>query len=255
MIKGVLIDLAGVVFNDDRPIPGAIEAISRLHDAGLPTRYVTNTTRTPKRAILARLARMGLTVPADELFTPVDAVLPWLKQHRRSAHLLVYPDLAEDFAAVDADAEPAVVIGDAGTSFTYEALNVAFRALHDGAPLLALAKNRYFRDKDGELSLDAGPFVAALEFAGRTEALLFGKPAAPFFEAALASMGCAAADTVMVGDDVEADVSGALAAGIGQALLVRTGKYETGAEEGADPPPTATVEDFAAAVDWILARV
>jgi len=66
-------------------------------------------------------------------------------------------------------------------------------------------------------------------------------------------MDCAAGDAAMVGDDVEADVSGALRCGIGQALLVRTGKYETGVEEGADPPPTAIVDDFEEAVARILA--
>lgn len=67
-------------------------------------------------------------------------------------------------------------------------------------------------------------------------------------------MGCAPGEAVMVGDDAEADVAGALAAGLGAGILVRTGKYETGAEIAADPAPTAVVNDLAAAVDWILAR-
>lgn len=252
MVKGVLVDLAGVVFINESPIPGSVAAIGRLHEAGLPVRFVTNTTRTPKRTILARLESMGLIVPPSELFTPVDAVRPWLEEEERSPHLVVHPDLMEDFDHLPPSEVPAVVIGDAGESFSYDALNAAFRLLMDGAPLLALAENRCFRDADGGLSLDAGPFVRALEFAARTKAILFGKPAPHFYEAALASMDCAAADAAMVGDDVDADISGALRCGIGQALLVRTGKYESKAEEEADPPPTAVVDDFDEAVARIL---
>jgi HAD superfamily hydrolase (TIGR01458 family) len=97
-----------------------------------------------------------------------------------------------------------------------------------GAPLLAIASNRYFKDFDG-LSLDAGPFIAALEYAAQVEANVFGKPAPAFFDAVLADLGAAPDETVMIGDDVEADVNGALAVGL-QAILVRTGKYRAGDE-------------------------
>jgi ribonucleotide monophosphatase NagD (HAD superfamily) len=56
----------------------------------------------------------------------------------------------------------------------------------------------------------------------------------------------------MIGDDAEADVSGALAAGAGHALLVQTGKYQAGDEKAFDPKPSAVVENINTAVDWIL---
>jgi ribonucleotide monophosphatase NagD (HAD superfamily) len=117
-----------------------------------------------------------------------------------------------------------------------------------------LAKNRVFKDSDGRLSLDAGAFVAALEYATGRTARVLGKPSRDFYAAAAASMGLPLSDVAMIGDDVESDVSGALLAGVGKALLVRTGKYTEGAEAAADPAPTAVVADFAAAVDWILAH-
>ena len=58
----------------------------------------------------------------------------------------------------------------------------------------------------------------------------------------------------MVGDDAEADVAGALRAGLGGAVLVRTGKYRHGDEERFAPPPTVTVESLSAAADWIVAH-
>jgi HAD superfamily hydrolase (TIGR01458 family) len=252
MIRAALLDLVGVVYQGERPLPGAVEAVAGLREAGLRLRFLTNTTRMPRRALLSRLSEMGIVVAEEELFTPAQAARTWLKTKRLSPHLLIHPDLEEDFANLDGSAGEAVVVGDAAQGFTYAALNTAFRKLLDEAEFLALARNRSFRDDDGELSLDAGPFVTALEYACQRQAVLFGKPAADFFQAALASAGCDGKEAVMVGDDAEADVAGALAAGVGSALLVRTGKYRPGDENKVRPAPSDTVEDLAAAVRWIM---
>uniref|UniRef100_UPI0025D480F3 HAD-IA family hydrolase n=1 Tax=Mesorhizobium sp. TaxID=1871066 RepID=UPI0025D480F3 len=81
-----------------------------------------------------------------------------------------------------------------------------------------------------------------------------GKPSPDFFRSALADLNCLADEAVMVGDDAKSDVAGALRAGLGAALLVRTGKYRPKDETRFDPAPTAVVDDLAAAVDWILSR-
>ncbi len=258
MTAAVLLDLGGVVYVGEGPLPGAPEAIARLRAAGLGLRFITNTTRTPRRALLDKLAAMGLAVTADELFMPAVAARARLAAEGLRAHLLVHPALEEDFEGVpraegQAGEAAAVVLGDAGAGFTYAALNGAFRALDAGAAFLALARNRSFEDADRALSLDAGPFVAALEFASGREATLLGKPSPDFFRAALSSLGCDPAQAVMVGDDVESDVGGAQALGI-RGLLVRSGKYRAGDEGRIAPPPAALVEDLAAAADWILAH-
>jgi HAD superfamily hydrolase (TIGR01458 family) len=252
VISGVLLDLSGVVHVGDQVLPGAIEAIERLHDARLPIAYITNTTRRPKRAVIERCAGMGLKIAPEDLITPAEAAKLWLKANRRSPHLLIHPSLKEDFEGLSEHPDTALVVGDAADGFTYEALNSAFRALTSGAAFLALARNRAFMDTDHALSLDAGAFVAALEYASQKEAILMGKPAPDFYSAAVSRLGVAASATVMVGDDAEADVSGALSAGIGHALLVRTGKYLSGAERSFSPAPTAVLDDLPAAVDWIL---
>jgi HAD superfamily hydrolase (TIGR01458 family) len=254
MMRAVLLDLAGVVYQGEQPLPGAVDAVAGLRQAGLRLRFLTNTTRMPRRALLSRLNDMGIRIADDELFTPAQAARLWLAARGLSAHLLIHPALAEDFANLPASEAEAVVVGDAAEGFTYEALNAAFRKLLAGAQFLALARNRSFKDEDGELSLDAGAYVAALEYATQREAVLLGKPAADFFKAALASAEIDGKEAVMVGDDAEADVAGALKAGIGSALLVRTGKYRPGDERRADPPPSALVEDLAAAASWIMER-
>jgi HAD superfamily hydrolase (TIGR01458 family) len=99
----------------------------------------------------------------------------------------------------------------------------------DGARLVAVAKNRYFQEADG-LSLDMGAFVAALEYAAGVEAVIVGKPSPRFFESALAEMDLDPGKVMMVGDDVEADVLGAIEAGLNGALVC-TGKYRPGDED------------------------
>jgi HAD superfamily hydrolase (TIGR01458 family) len=251
MIEGVLLDLGGVVYVGDAPLPGALEALDRLRATGLPLRYITNTTRTPKRAMLAKLRRLGVPAEDGELFMPALAARHYLEARALSPALLVHPALEEDFEGLPADGREAVVIGDAAQGFTYPALNAAFRALESGAEFLALARNRSFQDDDGALSLDAGPFVAALEYASGRAATLFGKPSRAFFEAVLDSLSCPAASAVMIGDDVESDIAGAMAAGL-KGLLVRTGKYRSGDEAKIAPPPNVVLADLSEAVDWIL---
>jgi HAD superfamily hydrolase (TIGR01458 family) len=122
-----------------------------------------------------------------------------------------------------------VLVGDLGNGFTYERLNPAFRHLMGGAELLALQKNRYWRT-DAGLALDAGPFVAALEFASGKNASVVGKPEQEFFRIALEDLGLRADEVAMVGDDVEADVVGAKRAGL-VSIQVRTGKWQADAGE------------------------
>ena len=236
-------------YEGDRPIPGATEALARLRESGLPLRFVTNTTRQSRAALLRDLAGRGLAIAQDELFTPATAARDLLVARGLRPLLLIHPDLAPDFADLDTAAPNAVVVGDAGEHFRYATLNQAFRLVHGGAPLLALGRNRYFKEADG-LSLDAGPFVAALEYASGQTAELLGKPAPAIFRAALESIGCEAADAVMIGDDVDSDVNGAIDAGL-RGILVNTGKYRPG-DESRLKPGGVVVNDIGAATTVAL---
>jgi len=246
MTQGVLIDLGGTVYDGDRPLPRAIEAVRRLHAHRIPVRFVTNTSRSPRRAICTRLAHMGLTVPEEEIFTAPQAIVAYLQRHDLSPSLLVHPAIEEEFAGLTGSSGQAVVIGDAADGFTYARLNHAFRLLLDGATLLAIGDTRYFKE-DGGMSLDAGPFVKALEYASGHEALILGKPAATFFHTAAASIGCSPQQTLMIGDDVQSDINGALKAGM-KAALVKTGKYRAGDEQQIRTPGACVCEDLYEAV-------
>jgi HAD superfamily hydrolase (TIGR01458 family) len=242
----VLIDLDGVLYVEDEPIPGAVEAVGELRGRGLALRFVTNTTALPRRQVLARLERLGVPVAAHELVTPASlAVAHCRRAGLQRALLLMRDDVKQDVAGLKDVARGAdvVIVGDLGEAFTYAVLNRAFRELLDGAELVALQKNRYWRTPDG-LSLDVGPFVAALEYASGRDAVVVGKPAPAFFATVLAELGIGPAAAVMVGDDVESDVGGAQRAGLA-GVLVRTGKYRADAVAASGVRPTATVDSIA----------
>ncbi len=247
--KAVLIDLAGVLHTGDEALPGAVLALARLRASGLALRFLTNTTRTPSNILFAKLQRMGFTLAAGEIQTAALAARTLVRRRRLKPLWLVHPDIAAEMgdSAVDPDV---VVLGDMGEHFTYPLLNRAFRLLMDGLPLMAMARNRYFMEADG-LSLDMGAFVAGLEYSAGVSAEVTGKPAAPFFEAALAELGVAAADAVLIGDDLADDIGGAQAAGI-PGILVRTGKFRPGDDAHPEIRPAAVVDDFTAAVNAII---
>jgi HAD superfamily hydrolase (TIGR01458 family) len=245
-IEGLLLDLSGVVYVQDEAVPGAAEALSKLRGADLPVRLITNTTMRPRRSILERLERLGIEADPSELLTPATlAARRCAEAGYDSVSLVVLDELREDLEDVpegDEDVD-AVIVGDLGDGWGYEVLNRAFRRLMDGAELIALQKNRYWETAEG-LSLDAGPFVSALEYASGREAEVVGKPSESFFELALRELGVEAGRAAMVGDDVEADVGGAHAAGL-KGILVRTGKFRDETLATADPPPDGVLDSIA----------
>jgi HAD superfamily hydrolase (TIGR01458 family) len=243
--RAVLIDLAGVLYVGDQAIPGAVDALARLRAAGLPLRFLTNTTRSPRQAIVDRLQRLGFDIPAKEINTAVHATRQVVEQRGLRPHYLIHPDIAAEMGASHSNPD-AVVLGDAGPHFTFDKLNTAFRLLMKGLPLIAMARNRYFQEPGG-LTLDLGAFVAALEYGAGVTAEIVGKPAAPFFLGPLAELGVEPGDAVLIGDDLKDDIGGAQAVGI-PGILVRTGKFRPGDEADPDVQPALVVDDFSAAV-------
>jgi HAD superfamily hydrolase (TIGR01458 family) len=244
--EGLLLDLSGVIYVQDEAVPGAAEALSGLRGAGMPIRLVTNTTMRPKRTIIERLQRLGIDADGEELLTPATLAAARCREAGYgSVALVVLDELREDLEGVPEgeDSVDALIVGDLGDRWDYEVLNRAFRQLMDGAALIALQRNRYWETAEG-LSLDAGPFVAALEYATGREAEVVGKPSPAFFELAVRELGVSAEHVAMVGDDVEADVGGAITAGLA-GILVRTGKYREDLVRKSRIQPTATVDSIA----------
>lgn len=253
--SGLLIDLDGTVWDGDALIAGADDAIAQLRAGRVPFRFVTNTTRVPRATIAEWLARVGIEAEANEIFTPPLAAASWLRERDlQHIQLCLPPHAFEEFSGfVIEDAEPdAVVVGDMGDSWSIAVLNHALRALLAGAEFVALHKNRYWKTSDG-LCLDAGAFVAALEYATGRSATVVGKPSRPLFEAAARHMDLGLKDVAMVGDSMSSDIAGAKSAGC-QGILVRTGKFSADELSRADLQPDFVVDSLAAIPQLLLSR-
>ncbi|WP_200762162.1 TIGR01458 family HAD-type hydrolase [Nitrosophilus alvini] len=223
-VKGVLLDIAGVLYEGDREIKGAAGILEKLKKS-YQVRLVTNTSRNTPESVYKKLVNMGFGVKRDEIFTALDAARRVVAESGKGAYMVMTDEAEEFFKDIIKEDIKYVIVADAYNNFTYERLNKAFRKLLEGAELLAVAKNRYFKDKDGKLSMDAGGFVKALEYAAETKATIVGKPSPLFFENAIKSMGLGKDEVIMVGDDIESDIKGAQDIGI-KAVLVKTGKYK-----------------------------
>lgn len=242
-MRALLFDLDGVLYQGGRAIDGAIETLQWCERQRIPHLFVTNTSSKPRRALVERLLAMGLHVSAEQILAPPIAARDYLAaRDAMPMALFVREATREDFeglAVLDDAVEQgagSVVIGDIGKGWDFATLNRAFRLLmaEPRPVLIALGMSRYAQGEDG-LVLDVAPFIKALEHAAGCEAVVMGKPANAFFEAALRKLGSAAAETTMVGDDIVGDVAGAQAVGLA-GVLVRTGKFRPADLDGGVKP-------------------
>jgi HAD superfamily hydrolase (TIGR01458 family) len=253
-IEGLLLDIDGVLAVSWEPTPGSVEAMRWIRDRGIPFRLITNTTTHTRAELAATLDRAGFDVGADEIVTAVVATGSYLQANHPGAQVFVMSDgdPAGDLGGVDLVVTPedaeVVVLGGACDDFSYGIVNRIFRRLMDGAALVGMHRNRYWRT-DAGWQLDVGAYLAGLEEAAGVTAAICGKPALAYFAAALELLGLPADHTLMVGDDIENDVLGAQAAGM-SGVLVRTGKFQpTDLDRGRPDHVLDSVADLAALLE------
>jgi HAD superfamily hydrolase (TIGR01458 family) len=255
-LEGILLDLDGVFYEGDRPVPGGAECVAWLRTQGIPQLFLTNTTSRPRSALVERLAGLGIDVEETAILTPPVAAVRWLERETSGpVALFVPPATAEEFAHLprlpdtEESGAAAIVIGDLGQAWDFRTLNRAFRLLMaEPAPkLVALGMTRYWRAPEG-LQLDVAAFVKALEHATGAEAVVLGKPAAPFFYTALELLGLPAGKVAVLGDDIIGDVEAAQKLGL-RGILVRTGKFRP-ADLERPGAPDAVLESVAELPDW-----
>jgi HAD superfamily hydrolase (TIGR01458 family) len=254
-MAAILLDVDGVLHVSGEPIAGAAVAVKRLRDAGHRLRFVTNSTTKPRRQLVEQLRSMGIELDDDEVQTTGSVAASALAGRRVLA--LTMPGLLDDLdglqlVGMNVDA---VLVGGAdegeetGRVFSYLNLNRAFHELEAGAELYCLHKNRWWQTTDGA-RLDAGAFVAGLEYAAETEATVLGKPSTAYFAAALEALDAEPSLTWMVGDDIEGDILGAHNHGL-RTVLVRTGKFRPDDVERSRIQPDGIVSSIAQLPDWL----
>jgi len=261
-VDGLLIDVDGVLVQQERPIDGAADALRRLAADGVPYRLATNTSLVSRETLARQAAKLGLAVDAGHILSALSASAALTRRRfaGRPLFVLCSPDARAEFAGQrllepeEADADgadcAAVVIGDAPDALTFENLDRAFRLVRGGARLVAMHRNPWWLTPRGP-TLDAGAFVVGLEYATHRRALLAGKPAAAFFREAARQLGLEPSRVAMVGDDLVSDIAGAQRAGL-RAIWVRTGRHGpadlSAARSRANGTPDAIAQDLRAVV-------
>lgn len=254
-MAAILLDVDGVLHVSGEPIPGAVDAVRRLRTSGHRLRFVTNSTIMSRAQLAEMLRGMGFTLEDEELQTTGGVAARVLEGKRVLA--LTMPGILDDLNGLELigmNAEAVLVGGcdegeEPGRVFSYLNLNRAFLEIEAGAELYCLHKNRWWQTADGP-KLDAGVFVAGLEYASGAEATVLGKPSPEYFAAALEAIDADPELAWMVGDDVEGDIRGAQRHGM-KTVLVRTGKFRPDEVEQSGVVPDGIISSVAQFPDWL----
>lgn len=220
----VLIDFDGIIRLVDRIAPDAEEFFSFLKSNDIPFFLLSNSTLRTSGEMLEFMKSNGIKIEIPSM-TAVDAVLDYVKENYKRVSVYCRSNIKALFSEFDTNDNPeAVVIGDIGDGWTYEKLNEIFRKVFNGADIIAMHKNRYW-EPDGKIPImDAGAFISAIEYATSKTAILIGKPSPIYFNTALKKLGFEPGSKfIMVGDDLESDITAAQQIG-GKGILVYTGK-------------------------------
>jgi HAD superfamily hydrolase (TIGR01458 family) len=252
-MTAILFDLDGVLYENDQPIAGGADTVDWFREQHIPFLFLTNTTSKPRDALVEKLASYGIASSAGDFLTPPVAARRWLEQNGAKRIGLYVPEVTREefdgFEIIEHEGAEidAVIIGDLGTDWTFDTMNLIFRSLmnNPSATLVALGMTRYWRAAGG-LQLDVGPMVKAIEYATGRTALVTGKPAKDFYQSALKLVDDE--DVFMIGDDIRGDVEAAQQAGL-RAILVRTGKF-TEADLSLGVEPDAVLNSIIDLPEW-----
>ncbi len=245
----------GVLHVSGEAIPGAVDAVSRLREEGHRLRFVTNNSTRARVDLAEELREMGFELEDEELQTTPMAAARALEGKR--VYALVMSAIVPDLTGIElvGDTADAVLVGGCDETlepnqvFSYMNLARAFTEIQAGAELYCLHKNKWWQTSRGPM-LDAGSFVAGLEYATGVDATVVGKPSAACFSAALAALDAEPELTWLVTDDLEQDIQGAQVFGM-KTVLLRTGKFRPEALEHSSVVPDAVLSSMANVPDWI----
>lgn len=222
----VLIDFDGVIKLGNKIADDAAEFFTFLKERNIPFFLISNSTLRTSEGIIDFIQNNGITIDIPSM-TAVDATLSYVKENYKRVSVYCRDNIKPLFSEYDTEEDPeAVVLGDIADRWTYETMNVIFRKVWNGADIIAMHKNRYWEPDGKTLTMDAGAFITAIEYAASKEAVVIGKPSPIYFQTAIKQLGFKPdSEFIMIGDDVESDIEAAQRIG-GKGILVYTGKTE-----------------------------
>jgi HAD superfamily hydrolase (TIGR01450 family) len=236
LFDGYAFDLDGTVYLGDEPLPGAVETIRRIRQAGRPVVFVTNNPLHSAEVYAAKLRGLGVDATTADVVTATDALLSYLRTACRQARLLVLGETllldtlsAAGFTLTKEPGEADVVVVSFDRTFDYAKLLAAYRAVRlGGARLVATNPDPYCPTPDGGLPDCAAVLAAVQACTGAVAEAVVGKPSRHMAAAVLDRLGVAAAGAAVVGDRLSTDMVMARSAGMAGVLVL------TGATSPAD---------------------
>jgi 4-nitrophenyl phosphatase len=247
-IRGVVLDLDGVVYRGLQALPGAVGFLRRLERLGIPYVFATNNSAATPEQYAERLGRLGIQVEPGRIVTSAVVAAEFLRtQAGPGTPVFVVGGeglrraLEEAGFSPSGPADASFVVVGLDVEFTYAKLRDACRAIRRGARFIATNRDPNL-PVEGELWPGAGALVAAIETATGVSPVTVGKPERPLFEAALGRLRSAPEQTLMVGDQLATDVLGGRRMGM-RTVLVLSGVVAEAAPQG-DLRPDLVVRDL-----------
>ncbi|MEQ9642784.1 MAG: HAD-IIA family hydrolase [Alphaproteobacteria bacterium] len=227
-VRGLILDLDGVVYRGNEPVPGAADFLRAQRAAGRRLLALTNNAQNDAEHYAAKLAAMGIEFPAADILTAGEATAHLLvREGCPTVQAIGSPALHRALAAHgigESDMPEIVVVGMTGEA-TMAELMTAVGHLGRGARLLATNPDTRLPVEGGGVTAECGALIAFLESASGRTAEVVGKPNKFIYELALQRLGLPARDVLMVGDTPETDIAGAVNAGL-RSALVATGNAD-----------------------------
>jgi 4-nitrophenyl phosphatase len=245
-----VLDLDGVVWLADQPIPGAAEAVDRLRAAGERVAFVTNNSAVPRSAVEDKLRGFGIE-PGEDVITSAMAAAR-LVQPGETVLLCAGPGAAGELEArgvqlVREGPADAVVVG-LHRDFDYERMRAASTAVRAGARLIATNDDATYPTPAGPVP-GGGAILASIVTASGTAPIVAGKPYEPMVALVRERLG---GEGIMVGD--RPDTDGRFAYALGYRFGLVLSGVTTAAGPHVDPPPHVVAADLATLVARLVNR-
>lgn len=226
-MRGWIIDLDGVLWRGERPLPGAADFLERLRGRGARFVLATNNAAASPASVIRRVRRLGARAQPAEVLTSALAaaaylggVLPARAPVYAIGEAPLRAALAQKgFRLVErADGAQAVVVG-LDRRVNWRKLSEATLALRAGALFIGTNPDPTFPHERGQVPGN-GALLAALRAASGRDPTIIGKPEAYLFRSALDLLGTGPQETVVVGDRLDTDILGGQRAGLHTALVL-----------------------------------
>lgn len=224
MKSPLLIDLDGVLRIDGKPAPRINDFLNYLDVAQIPACILSNSTISTSKQIIDFFEHNSISLKIP-VITAIDAAKDYITKKYDKVAVYVSENVIGEFAdLLEYNKPQAVLIGDIGDKWNYQLMQTIFEYLREGAELIAAHKNKFWERPGAGLSLDAGPFIHAIEYASSSSATLIGKPSPIYFQMALEKIKFEPESSFfMLGDDIDSDIAGAKRLNAAT-ILIYTGK-------------------------------